>query len=172
METGIARGREDEVSLFGVPVVVVTRIGLLGLYSFEVFLVLGCYGVAFLERCGSDYEVSGLDPSSSLLQPGEYLCRKLRRTVLKDMLIGGVSSQNLPSIVKNSGRPMSKEYCWPVLIVKVVLGFGKRKSGFPSIVTWDMSARSNERSGCRRASSVTDVGFWRSIFILTRRGDK
>src|SRR6266487_1882551 len=39
------------------------------------------------------------------------------------MLIGGVSSQNTPSIVKNSGRPMSKEYCWPVLIVKVVQAF-------------------------------------------------
>ena len=50
-------------------------------------------------------------------------------------LIGGVSSQNAPSIVKNSGRPMSKEYCWPVLIVNVVLGFEKRMSGFRSIVT-------------------------------------
>ena len=43
---------------------------------------LGCHGIAFLERYGSDYEVSGLDPSPRLLQPGEYLCRKLRRTVL------------------------------------------------------------------------------------------
>ncbi len=43
-----------------------------------MFPVLGCHGVAFLERCGSDYEVSDLDPSPSLPQPGEYLRRKHR----------------------------------------------------------------------------------------------